>query len=97
MKRYRRMMSLDKVTDSLIQGNQNSEFRMGLLRSLPTRVFGESIAHVVRDVRFEEESGVLYLQIPDDTWRKELKSQIGLLYKEARKIHNAVSQIVLCS
>lgn len=94
MKRYRRMMSLDKVTDALIQNNQNPEFRMGLLKSLPTKIFGETIARVIEDVRFED--GVLYLKVPDETWRKELKKQIGLVHKEARQIHANVSKIVFC-
>ena len=84
MKRYRRMMPLGSLTDSLVEKNDDPGFREAVLLGLPARVLSPDIASKIASAEIVDNH--LVLHIPDEAWRKEIGRHRKRLLEAARKI-----------
>lgn len=85
MKRFRRIMSLDKVTEALARESSSMEFRDALVKSLPSRIFGETMAAHIDDAYISGKK--LHLVVSDPIWRKEIQKNRGRLVDKVRAVH----------
>jgi len=85
MKRFRRFVSLSTVTEQLSKESDSNEFRDALLKSLPQRIFGQTLAAHIDDVSIEGKK--LHLVVSDPTWRKEIQKNRRMLLEKVKSVH----------
>ncbi len=93
MRRIRRLVPFGTVAEKLFDNQKNERCGSALLRSLPAKLFGATIAAQITEV--EMKGHILFLRVPDATWRKELEVQHDQLLAKARRLHRQLNKVVL--
>lgn len=91
MKRYRRMMPIGSLTDTMIKQNHSEPFREAVLLGIPAKVLGPEIAQRIAKVEVVENS--LLIHIPDEAWRKELSGRKSLILRKAREVLTTIQRV----
>ena len=93
MKRIRKMTSLQDITEKMIRENKNSELEQHLIQGMPARIFGETVAQKIQEMRIEGDK--LLLCVPDPDWRRLLEKDRLTLLKRARTLKPGIRRIAL--
>ena len=75
MKRIRKMVSLQDITEKMVRENKNNELEHHLIQGMPARIFGETVAQKIQEMRIDGDT--LLLCIPDLDWQICYQSRVG--------------------
>ena len=89
--RFKKMVSLDQVTDRMYRESDDGNFKQAMLTALPAQLFGPTVASRIKAVRLQGHT--LVLTVKDPTWKRELDKCRASLTAKVRDAHPSICKV----
>ena len=91
MKRYGRLVPLDRLTEKFAQNQPHAGFRQRVLETLPRKLFGAVVADQIQGIEIHDTTLLLY--VPDPLWYKELLKTTAFMLAKVNKAQPRITRI----